>query len=329
MENTSPDRYRFATPAPVFAAAAEGDRRKFSGIAYSGDVVTGHWYWDAVIFDLSTTTAKGTVPALIEHNRNQRCGVGQVAINPDNITISGSLLSNEHGSAVASDADEGFPWELSVHIEPGSTERVLAGTTVVVNGRSIPGPVTIFRNSQIREVSFTPTGADERTSARVFSQSAQDTATVAETKDQTARIAELESQLAAEKAVRLEVETKFAATQKAARTEQVKKLFEARGESFTEADAEPFYDMSEAQFACVSRFAVGAKTEKLPEKKAPLPPHFTQHQATEGAEKVGAEDAAGMAAAAAEYHREQAKAGNHISFSAAVQHIRALTKKVA
>ena len=28
------------------------NKRTFSGVAYSGEVITEHWYWDRVVFDL-------------------------------------------------------------------------------------------------------------------------------------------------------------------------------------------------------------------------------------------------------------------------------------
>jgi hypothetical protein len=46
---------------------------------------------------------------------------------------------------------------------------VKAGATVEVNGRTFTGPINVFRNNTIREISFTPTGWDSQTSAVAMS----------------------------------------------------------------------------------------------------------------------------------------------------------------
>jgi hypothetical protein len=49
-------------------------KRTFSGVAYSGEVITDHWYWKQVIFDLDSMQIKGRIPALLEHSSYQRAG---------------------------------------------------------------------------------------------------------------------------------------------------------------------------------------------------------------------------------------------------------------
>lgn len=159
----------FDASTTEFAAAADG-LRKFSGVAYAGGVITGHFYWGRVAFDLATTRFAERVPILIEHDRSQRAGFGQLSADAatGDLRITGTLLGNAHGQAIATEADAGFPWQLSVHIEPGSIEEIGEGFTTTINGRAVTGPLTVFRNSLIRETSFTPTGADSLTHARVF-----------------------------------------------------------------------------------------------------------------------------------------------------------------
>ena len=162
----------FYLAASVDIAAADttpGSKRKVTGVAYSGEVVTHPWA-GRVVFDLSTTNAPDKMPLLVEHDRAQRAGVGKLSINDDNITVDdGYLLPNVAGNAVAADADAGFPWQLSVHIQPGVVDTIGTGENATVNGKKVEGPLSIFRNSLIREVSFTPTGVDANTSAAVFS----------------------------------------------------------------------------------------------------------------------------------------------------------------
>ena len=145
----------------------EDKKRTFSGVAYSGEVITDHWYWKQVIFDLDSMQIKGRIPALLEHSSDQRAGaIESHAISYESgLTVSGILLSNEYGMQVAKDSDDGFPWQMSVRIEPSSIDEIQAGNTVTVNGKLLHGPITVFRGGRIREVSFCALGADENTMA--------------------------------------------------------------------------------------------------------------------------------------------------------------------
>jgi hypothetical protein len=86
--------------------------------------------------------------------------VKEVGIN-QNITVTGDFLSNAKAREVVDDADDGYPFQMSMFIDPGSVEEVAADQTVIVNGKTLQGPITIFRGGRIREVSFVP-GADEQ-----------------------------------------------------------------------------------------------------------------------------------------------------------------------
>ncbi len=166
-------QFAFSVPATFsMDGTADQKKRKFSGVAYSGDVIPNHYYWGSVIFDLSTMSVPSKLPALIDHDRAARCGFAtSFSISNDSgLTVAGDLMSNEHGKAVAAESDEGFPWQMSVHISPGSIEEIKAGFSAVVNGRELSGPLTVFRNSRISEVSFTATGWDSNTSAVAMSQ---------------------------------------------------------------------------------------------------------------------------------------------------------------
>jgi len=155
-------------------AEQEGKKKRtFSGVAYSGEVITDHWYWDRVIFDLDSMQVKGRIPALLEHSPRQRAGaINSHAINhKDGFTVSGDLMSNEFGTQIAQDSDDGFPWQMSVRIEPSTIEEIQAGTAVTVNGKVHQGPITVFRGGRIREVSFCALGADDNTNAVAASHS--------------------------------------------------------------------------------------------------------------------------------------------------------------
>ena len=57
---------------------------------------------------------------------------------------------------------------MSAHIDPARVESLPAGKTASVNGQTVTGPILILRDSDVREVSFTPTGVDKSTHATVL-----------------------------------------------------------------------------------------------------------------------------------------------------------------
>lgn len=143
-------------------AGIEAQTKKFEGIAYSGGIIPGT-YLGNVVIDLSTTHAPTPMAILLEHERSQRIGVGVSITLGAEMRVNGYLLDNELGHAVATESAEGFPWQMSVHVEPRQVDEVLAQQSQFINGRTIYGPVSIFRNALIREISFTPTGMDSNT----------------------------------------------------------------------------------------------------------------------------------------------------------------------
>lgn len=159
----------YLTLGGVQLAAASTDNtapRTFSGVAHSGKPFV--YKGQRAIVDLSTLSHKDAVPALLLHDRAARVGVGRLAVGADGLTISGTLLDNEHGKQVAAEADQGFPWQMSAHIDPARVESLPAGKTANVNGQTVTGPILILRDSDVREVSFTPTGVDKSTHATVL-----------------------------------------------------------------------------------------------------------------------------------------------------------------
>ncbi len=148
-------------------ANSDNRTRTFSGVANSGKPFLR--FGEPAVIDLSDLSYKTPVPALDGHDRNKRVGIARFAVGERGLTVSGTLLSNDYGRAIAADADEGFPWQLSIHAQPGSVERLEAGQDAVVNGEIFTGPLRIMRRCSIREVSFTPTAVDDNTSAAVLS----------------------------------------------------------------------------------------------------------------------------------------------------------------
>lgn len=265
----------------------QGKRRRFSGIAYGGDVITDHGWWDRVVFDLDGLQTPAKMPALLEHEGSRSVGVIEEAVVADGkFSVAGDLFTgiDPDADAVAAKADAGMPWQMSVRIFPESIEEVRSGASVLVNGRTFAGPLHVFRRNRVREVSFCAVGADGSTSAQVFNGGApsripllttegasemttqttgQDVAAITAERDAAlAKLADLQGKFD-------ELNAQFTARQKAEREAAVKELM---GEAFNAESAKPFMDMTEAQFAAV----------KSMKPAGGLPASFTAEQATEG-----------------------------------------------
>lgn len=288
---------RFSVSSPMqFSVVPGGEgapaKRKFSGKAYSGEVIDNHWYWGNVIFDMATMTVPPKLPALIDHSRSQRAGyVTESSIdNANGFTVSGNLLTNEHGKAVAQDSDDGFPWQMSVHIEPRSIEEFAAGEQVTVNGRQFTGPLTVFRNSTIVEVSFTATGQDSNTAAVAMSrggvQQPSSTGDSLMTPEQIAAMQQENATLKANNATltqeRDAARTDLDKFSKERRTGDIKNLFSAIGREYKEDDAEvkAFSAMDQAGFDAMAGML--RSQFKKPEGQQPNNPALFSHQAAQG-----------------------------------------------
>lgn len=291
---------RFSVSSPMQFSVVQGDggapaKRKFSGKAYSGEVIDNHSYWGNVIFDMATMTVPPKLPALIDHSRSQRAGyVTESSIdNANGFTVNGVLLTNEHGKAVAQDSDEGFPWQMSVHIEPRSIEEFAAGEQVTVNGRQFTGPLTVFRNSTIVEVSFTATGQDSNTAAVAMSrggvQQPSQTGESLMTPEQIAAMQQENATLKASNATltqeRDNARTELDKFSKERRTADIQTLFSNIGREYKADDAEvkAFSDMPQAGFdAMASMLRSQFKKPEGQQNQQPNNPALFSHAATQG-----------------------------------------------
>ena len=261
-------------------------KRTFSGVAYSGEVITDHWYWTRVIFDLDSMQIKGRIPALLEHSSRQRAGAinTHTISHQEGLVVHGDLMSNEFGTQVAQDSDDGFPWQMSVRIEPAKTEEVAADQTVIVNGKTLQGPITIFRGGRIREVSFCALGADENTMAVAAShnpnQPTEDTDVTDLEKAQAAQTqAEKERDDAQEELKKFKAD-KREGDIKALETSLNKQFSAEEKTSYTNMDDTSFAFMSQqlTQFSAGNQPSAGQQQQQIPSHLN----HLFTHQATGG-----------------------------------------------
>jgi len=292
-EEHKPNQYCFQIGNLNVDQAEEGKKKRtFSGVAYSGEVITDHWYWDRIIFDLDSMQIKGRIPALLDHSTRQRAG----AINShsidhqDGLTVSGDLMSNEFGTQVAQDSDDGFPWQMSVRIEPSAVEEIQAGASVTVNGKVHQGPITVFRGGRIREVSFCALGADDNTNAVAASHSPKqfnqpEDTNVTELEKAQAKITELEGQVN----TLTEQNKQFAAAKREA---EITALGKDLGKEFSAEDVEEMKKLDDSAFAFSAKqlrqFSAGSQqppatpqTQQTPSVN-PAFAHLFTHQANPG-----------------------------------------------
>ncbi|MFH7347315.1 hypothetical protein L1A45_01550 [Acinetobacter variabilis] len=292
-EEHKPNQYCFQIGNLNVDQAEEGKKKRtFSGVAYSGEVITDHWYWDRIVFDLDSMQIKGRIPALLDHSTRQRAGaINSHSIDHQNgLTVSGDLMSNEFGTQVAQDSDDGFPWQMSVRIEPSAVEEIQAGASVTVNGKLHQGPITVFRGGRIREVSFCALGADDNTNAVAASHSPKqfnqpEDTDVTELEKAQAKITELEGQVN----TLTEQNKQFAAAKREA---EITALGKDLGKEFSAEDVEEMKKLDDSAFAFSAKqlrqFSAGSQqppatpqTQQTPSVN-PAFAHLFTHQANPG-----------------------------------------------
>ncbi|MEG2268935.1 MAG: hypothetical protein RSC68_31955 [Acinetobacter sp.] len=282
-------RYLFNATAIEVPKAEEGQKRKFKGTAYGGGRVDGHWYWgrSGVVFDLEGIEIDKPTALLEEHFGASRIGVVQAVDTNGKIDVSGDFLTNTKAQEIVQDSDDGFPFQMSMMIDPGSIEEVSQGKSVTVNGQSFEGPITIFRNNRIREFTICSTGADRNTSIKAFSGKSNPNPSKEDT-----NVTELEIAQAAQKQAEAErdaaqVELKKFKADK--RTEDIAALQTELNTTFSAEDAKSYTDMDDAVFSFtvkqLRQFSANKPPAGQQQQNNTVPPHLAHlfsHQATGG-----------------------------------------------
>lgn len=150
------------------------DDNRFKIIAYSGGVISNHWFWGNLAFDLAGIRFnKKKTPVLEEHDRASRIGFTEKQSVNGNIIVEGKFLGNSNAQRLRSDMKDGFPMQASIYLPPDVIEHVKDGESVDVNGHKLKGPGTVFRKGKIREVSMCTLGADSNTQSKAFAEGSE------------------------------------------------------------------------------------------------------------------------------------------------------------
>ena len=286
-----------ASSMEVLQPEGESKKRKFKGVAYAGGRVDGHWYWgrSGVVFDLDGIEIDKPTALLEEHFSSGRVGVVKQVSTTGKIEVEGDFLSNTKAKEIVQDSDDGFPFQMSMYIDPGSIEEVSNGKSVVVNGQTFEGPITVFRQNRIREFTICTTGADRNTSINAFSgkqQTKQEDTDVTELEKAQARIQELET-----KNSELETQNKqFAAAKREA---EITALGKDLGKEFSAEDITEMKALDDSAFAFSAKqlrqFSAGTQPP-AGQQQQQIPSHLNHlftHQATGGQGGQGGNQGAG------------------------------------
>lgn len=261
-----------AFPIKLASSPDGEEKRSFRGVANSGKPLP-HWYWDRFIVDLNSLNLSEVTAGLIDHDFSRRAAAGHLFVEGEQLLVDGDLLTNEHGQSVAKDADDGFPWQMSIHVHPQSVEMVNRGEKATVNGTELSGPIAIFRNSKIHEFSFTAVGVDNDTNAKFLGRGEGDDSVIEieevrqmaenneaqKVEELTATLAEKESEIAqlklsaaSEKERADNAEAVVADLRLSQRKRDVETLLSAKGVEVTDDAAKPYLAMSQEVFDAVN-----------------------------------------------------------------------------
>ena len=142
----------------------------FAGNAYTGVVMQPGGWWGSIICDLDGIRVPNQHrPVLRQHDDHQIVGhTNEVKVTDAGVEMAGVFSGQaEHVEKVTVPAKNGFQWQLSIGAMPVRTEFLESGEKTTVNGREVTGPLTISRETELKEISFVPLGADGNTTVSV------------------------------------------------------------------------------------------------------------------------------------------------------------------
>lgn len=169
-ENAPDEAMRFTASVQFVAAdAAKPGVHPVKMIARTKGVMS-HWYWGTAIHDMAGMRVhKAKIP--IDYEHGEEIGyVDKWDTKSGDLVLSGALVPTDQPGDLADRliqrARGGVPYEASINWHDWNTlviEDVPGGATAEVNGYTVQGPVTIFRQWSLRGVAICPYGADKNT----------------------------------------------------------------------------------------------------------------------------------------------------------------------
>lgn len=267
----------------------EKKRRTFDAEVYSGGRIDNHYYWgrSGVVIDLQGLQLKSKIGLVEEHFGGKRVGVATSYDVSTKFRAKGHFLSNPKAKEIVQDIDEEYPFQMSWWADPESIEEIAPGKTVFVNGQEFTGPIHIFRNVRVHEITICGVGADTQTTIEAFSGKTQN-------QPEDTNVTELEKAQAAQKQAETERDAaqselkKFKADK---REEDIKALETSLNKQFSAEEKTSYTNMDDSAFSFMSQqlkqFSSGGQPPagQQQQQNTTIPPqlaHLFNHQATGG-----------------------------------------------
>lgn len=178
------------------AAGGEGAAPlpRFRMVAYTGTPMRVAGWRHPVVLDLAGLSVPSqSRPIRFGHDPLSGVGHTDAVRVEDGQLIATGVVSRDTPAAreVVASAKNGFPWQASVGAAVEEFEFVKENQQVLVNGRSLAGPLNVVRKATLGEISFVDLGADGRTSASVAAnQNSGDSTVPTETESESELTAE-------------------------------------------------------------------------------------------------------------------------------------------
>lgn len=167
-----PDAFRLDGEALQFELLAADPaqptvKREWSMVANTGKAMQ-RW-WGELMLDLDGAKFRQKVGLLLDHSTDQRLGYStEVRRTPRGLEAKGRLLDNEHANLVLKESQQGFPFQASLMAVASRVQVLDEGEEATCNGQTVQGPVAIFREWNLRELTLTVLGADDDTATEAF-----------------------------------------------------------------------------------------------------------------------------------------------------------------
>ncbi|AYA02239.1 hypothetical protein BEN74_04700 [Acinetobacter sp. WCHAc010034] len=286
-------KYQFTAVNVPISVNEDGEkkRRTFDAEVYSGGLIDNHWYWgrSGVVIDLTNLQLKPKTGLVEEHFGGKRVGVATSYDVGSKFRAKGHFLSNPKAKEIVQDIDEEYPFQMSWWADPESVEEVAPGKTVTVNGQEFMGPLHVFRNVRVHEITICGVGADTQTSVEAFSSkpSSQD-----KNQPEDTDVTELEQAQAAQKQAekaRDDALEKLKQFKSQKRTDDIAALQTELNTTFSAEDQKAYSEMDDAVFGFMANQFRQFSSKQPPagqqSQNNTVPPHLAhlfKHQATGG-----------------------------------------------
>ena len=162
--------------ATAFSLTDEGGKEstQMEMTIYSGGVIKNHWYWDDLVIDLEGAKfSKDKFPVLEDHSTDRKIAFsGKPVVQDGKLQLdkmSTVFVDTPYSQEFQKLSKQGFPFQSSLRGVPKRVERIEEGSETQVNGFTLKGPGTVWREWEYMEGSVCVFGWDDKTSAAAFS----------------------------------------------------------------------------------------------------------------------------------------------------------------